>query len=68
MYYTEVTIFPQPTRSLMTARIIFFPVGNGDMTLIGLADPAETKILIDCNIRSAADDPQDPTQIGRAHV
>jgi hypothetical protein len=31
--------------------VTFFPVGNGDMTLLALADNAETKILIDCNIR-----------------
>jgi hypothetical protein len=46
----------------MTATISFFPVGNGDMTLIGLADANQTKILIDCNIRDAADDPEDPTR------
>lgn len=39
-----------------------FPAGNGDMTLIALADNAETKILIDCNIREAADDPDDETR------
>jgi hypothetical protein len=42
--------------------VTFFPVGNGDMTLIALADNAETKILIDCNIRAAADDPEDETR------
>lgn len=40
----------------MAAKITFFPVGNGDMTLITLNDPEETTILIDVNIRSAADD------------
>ena len=39
----------------MKAKITFFPVGNGDMTLIELADPNETKLLIDINIRQAAD-------------
>ncbi|CAN7595961.1 metallohydrolase [Polaromonas sp. LjRoot131] len=39
----------------MAAKISFLPVGNGDMTLITLAD--EVRILIDCNIRDAADDP-----------
>jgi len=29
------------------------------MTLIALADNAETNILIDCNIREAADDAED---------
>jgi hypothetical protein len=42
--------------------VTFFPVGNGDMTLIALADNAETKVLIDCNIREAADDPDDETR------
>ena len=39
--------------------ISFFPVGNGDMTLIRLE--SGSKILIDCNIREAADDPDDIT-------
>jgi len=42
--------------------VTFFPVDNGDMTLIALGDAAETKILIDCNIRAAADDPEDATR------
>lgn len=46
----------------MAATITFFPVGNGDMTLISLADANETKILVDCNIRNAANDPADPTR------
>lgn len=46
----------------MTAMITFFPVGNGDMTLLSLADANETKILVDCNIRNAADDPEDSTR------
>jgi hypothetical protein len=46
----------------MTATITFFPVGNGDMTLIALGDSTETKILIDCKIRAAADDPDDGTR------
>lgn len=41
----------------MTAKITFFPVGNGDMTLIRLADADTTSLLIDMNIRVAADDP-----------
>ncbi len=44
----------------MTAKITFFPVSNGDMTLIELADN-ETKVLIDVNIRDAADDDDDDT-------
>lgn len=39
----------------MSAKVTFFPVGNGDMTLITLYD--DTTILIDMNIRSAADTP-----------
>lgn len=41
----------------MEPKITFFPVGNGDMTLLTLGD--ETIILIDINIRNAADDDQD---------
>ena len=40
----------------MSAKITFFPVGNGDMTLIKLADPEKTTILIDVNIRNSADE------------
>jgi hypothetical protein len=43
----------------MTAKIEFFPVGNGDMTLIQLE--SGRKILVDINIRAAADDPDDAT-------
>ena len=43
----------------MAARLTFFPVGNGDMTLVAL-DSGKT-ILIDINIRAAADDPDDDT-------
>lgn len=45
----------------MASKIIFFPVGNGDMTLIKLNDPDKTTILIDMNIRNAADVEDDPT-------
>ena len=41
----------------MTPTLTFFPVGNGDMALLRLFDG--TTILIDCNIRKAADDPED---------
>lgn len=41
------------------ASLTFFPVGNGDMALITL-DNGQT-ILIDMNIRAAADDPDDDT-------
>lgn len=44
----------------MVANITFFPVGNGDMTLIRLA--SGKAILIDMNIRAAADDPDDSTR------
>lgn len=41
----------------MTAKIEFFPVGNGDMTLVTLE--SGRKVLIDVNIREAADDEDD---------
>ena len=54
----------------MTARISFFPVANGDMTLIQLE--SGRKLLIDMNIRAAADDPDDDTpdvaQLLRGHL
>ena len=41
----------------------FLPRGlTGTMTLITLGDKAGTTILIDCNIRAAADDPDDATR------
>ncbi|MCY4628573.1 MAG: metallohydrolase [Acidobacteria bacterium] len=43
----------------MNANISFFPVGNGDMTLV--TTESGRRILIDLNIRSAADDPDDAT-------
>ena len=43
----------------MTAQLSFFPVGNGDMTLV--QTEGGHRILIDMNIRSAADDPDDDT-------
>jgi len=43
----------------MTASISFFPVGNGDMTLV--ETEGGHRILIDMNIRAAADDPDDDT-------
>lgn len=43
----------------MQAKIYFFSVGNGDMTLIVLE--TGQRILIDVNIREAADDPADTT-------
>lgn len=45
----------------MTAKITFFQVGNGDMTLIRLSDSRETTILTDINIRASADDPKSST-------
>lgn len=51
----------------MAAKVTFFPVDNGDMTLIRLADENATSLLIDCKIRSSADDPQDTTpDVGKA--
>ncbi len=46
----------------MKAKITFFPVDNGDMTLVQLADPDQTCLLIDMHIRQAADDPDDDTR------
>ena len=43
----------------MTAQLSFFPVGNGDMTLV--QTEGGRRILIDMNIRSTADDPNDDT-------
>lgn len=43
----------------MPATISFFPVGNGDMTLV--ETESGRKILIDLNIRAASDDPDDET-------
>lgn len=43
----------------MPAKISFFPVDNGDMTLIELE--SGRKFLIDMKIRAAADDPDDDT-------
>lgn len=43
----------------MTASITFFPVGNGDMTLITFDN--DQKLLIDLHARKAADDDDDDT-------
>lgn len=43
----------------MSAKITFFPVGNGDMTLLELE--SGRIVLIDINIRAAADDADDDT-------
>ncbi len=43
------------------ADITFFPVGNGGMSLIRLSDGNKTSILIDVNIRTAADDNEEGT-------
>lgn len=43
----------------MSAKITFFPVGNGDTTLLELE--SGRTVLIDVNIRAAADDPDDDT-------
>ena len=41
----------------MPTTITFFPVDNGDMTLIKFGDLDATTLLIDVNIRQDADDP-----------
>jgi hypothetical protein len=46
----------------MATTLTFLPVDNGDMTLICLGDKTGTTILVDCNIRAAADDPHDKTR------
>ena len=46
----------------METIITFFPVDCGDMTLIALGDKTGTTVLIDCNIRAAADDVNDSTR------
>lgn len=46
----------------MNANLTFFPVGNGDMTLVRLADAPTTSILIDVHIRAAADDSDNDTR------
>jgi hypothetical protein len=43
----------------MTAKTTHFRVGNGDMTLLEFESGAT--LLVDCNIRGAADDPDDDT-------
>ncbi len=47
---------------MASTTVTYFPVGNGDMTLIALGDTLSTKVLIDCNIREAADDLEDDTR------
>ena len=44
----------------MTAKITFFPVDNGDMTLVRLADLDTTSLLIDCKIRASEEDSNRP--------
>lgn len=45
----------------MSAKICFFPVGNGDMTLIQTED--DKNILIDCRIRDGEEHPDVRTQL-----
>jgi len=42
------------------ASITYFPVGNGDTSLIRLTD--KTDIIIDCNITEASEDDDDPSR------
>lgn len=46
----------------MPTTLTFFPVGNGDMTLVKLADAESTTMLIDINIRTDADNTNSPTR------
>jgi hypothetical protein len=50
----------------MSATIEFFPVGNGDMTLLTLE--SGRTILIDVNIRKAADDEDDEDAVDVAEL
>lgn len=45
----------------MVAKVTYFAVDNGDMSLIRLANSDETSLLVDCKIREAADDPNNST-------
>lgn len=47
---------------MSAASVTFFPVDCGDMTLVQLADTVGTTLIIDINIRSSADDPEDDTR------
>ena len=45
---------------MANSKMVFYPVGNGDMTLLKLNDSNSTTILIDMNVRNAShDDGQD---------
>lgn len=44
----------------MDPRITYFPVGNGDCSLITLSD--NTQIIIDCNTTAEASDEKDPSR------
>ncbi len=46
----------------MGTKVTFFPVENGDMTLVKLGDDLGTTLLIDCNIRQAVDDDDGDTR------
>lgn len=45
-----------------------FPVDNGDMTLIKFGNAGEATLLLDCNIREAADSKDDPTRDGASDL
>ncbi|NEV01523.1 hypothetical protein [Bradyrhizobium uaiense] len=45
---------------LANPRITYFPVGNGDCSLITLSD--DTQIVIDCNTTQEASDEDDPSR------
>lgn len=44
---------------VMAASITFFPVGNGDMTLVTFDN--DQRLLVDLHVRKAADDDEDDT-------
>jgi hypothetical protein len=49
----------------MDPRITYFPVGNGDCSLITLSD--NTQIIIDCNTTAEASDEKDPSRYDVHH-
>jgi len=44
----------------MATTLSFFPVANGDMTLIQLGDANRSTLLVDCHFREPSSDPDNP--------
>ncbi len=53
---------------MINSTVTFYPVDNGGMTLIKLNDTDKTTILVDMNIRTAADDLDDNTYDVAQHL